>query len=829
MSDDYKTEFLDILDNESSFLILARGNDNLESLQKVCTQREDLGCLTIRYSYKFDRTESFESLRNTLIFALIRDLQDIVRGTSENIREIRQSNPKLLNRWQEWLRSDSNFLTLLPVTEIEDAQITVNRFLRFLWDPKFLPKLNHLVIFAEIGKFSQDIAVWEKWATELQEYKPPERLGFVLSGLPEKFKVFSNIHEIDLPPTSPREDSSVKFKSGSASSDRPTDEDYLGFQPYAEGLAGLLLHSKTQPPLTIGIYGRWGQGKSSFMEMIDRALVEQVYRLKYEKNKRQYFGKFVKNQGFQRLFRKLFRPWKWEEAKDITQEILEWDLERNQENVNLADFEKKWQEEKINSDRKKKWWQKIKQSICQDLIIIHFDAWQYEDAQQIWAGLAHNITQEIEEKLSWFNRRISLPIQYTAKHRAWGFLKISINFLLFFIFSFSLAFSLTNQICKSFNRESEICQKFNNANQHNNTQLPWALSFASLICFVVWERYQNGFEAIETVSERISSYMSLPNYRKQMGYQHQVINDLKFLCNYLHNTFKVNCKLVVFIDDLDRCSEENIIEILQAIHLILAESKFFVFLGIDTEMIERAIWSYYRKNQFAEPLPPNFPESYLKKIIQLSFNLPKSVSDHQRYQLIESLFSHESQQKLRELQERENILEQKEIVINLNLVSRPEADKTSKKNGEVEDTPEELKAFEDYQKFIPDNPREMKRLVNIHRLIKIMLRGRISSWLPDKQRKLVKWLIFCTKWSNLVDRALDIAKEKTTPQNQDQCILKNFKKNETSKELIESINLPPKDSLELIKFIDQEPADPLFPEDIQKFELATKVTRMIRE
>lgn len=57
-----------------------------------------------------------------------------------------------------------------------------------------------------------------------------------------------------------------------------------------------------------------------------------------------------------------------------------------------------------------------------------------------------------------------------------------------------------------------------------------------------------------------------------------------------------------------------------------------------------------------------------------------------------------------------------------------------------------------------DNPREIKRLVNVHRLVKIILQREGITWPAERQRKLVKWLIFCARWPELIDDLLAEAK-----------------------------------------------------------------------
>ena len=54
--------------------------------------------------------------------------------------------------------------------------------------------------------------------------------------------------------------------------DLPTEEDTLDFKPYVETLIDVCKTAST--PLTIGVFGTWGSGKTSLMKMVKKGLPE---------------------------------------------------------------------------------------------------------------------------------------------------------------------------------------------------------------------------------------------------------------------------------------------------------------------------------------------------------------------------------------------------------------------------------------------------------------------------------------------------------------------------------------------------------------------------
>ena len=267
----------------------------------------------------------------------------------------------------------------------------------------------------------------------------------------------------------------------------------------------------------------------------------------------------------------------------------------------------------------------------------------------------------------------------------------------------------------------------------------------------------------QPVSERVLAYIRRPDYREQMGYQHKVLDDVKFVRRRLCGG-RPQPRVFVFIDDLDRCSADTIIEILQAINLILGESDFYVVLGIDTEMIYRAITEAYRAADGGAPLGRRFAETYLQKIIQMPFHLPETPDD-QRRSFVADMFSVPPREDTSGNDGAVTVLpdgKQGKLQWDRQALGDPGLGAPVR----VQDTAPELKAFIDFLPDLSDNPREIKRLVNMHRFVKIVLQDQGRRAPTDKdQRKLVKWLIFCDRWPDLIDEALGFALDKPGSEN----------------------------------------------------------------
>ena len=99
-------------------------------------------------------------------------------------------------------------------------------------------------------------------------------------------------------------------------------------------------------------------------------------------------------------------------------------------------------------------------------------------------------------------------------------------------------------------------------------------------------------------------------------------------------------RIVLYIDDLDRCPPARVVEVLEAVHLILALPLFVVVLAVDPRWLLQSLRLHYSEllddsGQLEEEWRST-PLNYLEKIIQIPFTL-RPMGDAGTAALVSSL------------------------------------------------------------------------------------------------------------------------------------------------------------------------------------------------
>ncbi len=142
-----------------------------------------------------------------------------------------------------------------------------------------------------------------------------------------------------------------------------------------------------------------------------------------------------------------------------------------------------------------------------------------------------------------------------------------------------------------------------------------------------------------TLAEFIQSRLDSGFYENQLGPMHQVEKDIGELSEGL--TFDTGAfppsdqaaieaemkkvfprgpaRVILFIDDLDRCPPSRVVEVLEATQLLLKTPLFVVVLGLDTRYATRALEKEYKEILQHDGDPSGM--DYIEKIIQIPYRV----------------------------------------------------------------------------------------------------------------------------------------------------------------------------------------------------------------
>ena len=143
-----------------------------------------------------------------------------------------------------------------------------------------------------------------------------------------------------------------------------------------------------------------------------------------------------------------------------------------------------------------------------------------------------------------------------------------------------------------------------------------------------------GRQLIRFLRERASA----EDYRRHLGLVSLVRKDFEQLSKLLIDVPSEGGELpkidriVLYIDDLDRCRADRVIEVLEAVHLLLAFPLFAVVVAVDPRWLRQSLLDHYprllggaedekansRQRSVGRPATP---QDYLEKIFQVPFNL----------------------------------------------------------------------------------------------------------------------------------------------------------------------------------------------------------------
>lgn len=316
-------------------------------------------------------------------------------------------------------------------------------------------------------------------------------------------------------------------------SDKETSEDLLGYTVHSSLLKSVITNEKNLP-ITVGLYGDWGLGKSSILKILEKQLEEDG-----------------------------------------------------------------------------------------DAVVVYFDGWTFEDFDDAKMALIQGIVDALEKNQKFIPKAETTLQKFKDQFSK---LKNSINWMR--LLKFSVKGIVPVATAAVTGGVSMIIPTLLSAIKENRDDLSNILSE---------ENAENFLRETLCSEDKEKKYTAVREFRKDFE---KLIEDSK------------QGKIVVLIDDLDRCLPRHIIDNLEAIKLFLNVPGTAFVIAADKYIVSNAIKSEYKEIiQAASEDRPNLGDSYMEKFIQLPYTIPtlspKEVETYVTLLFCQSILNKESFDKVR--------------------------------------------------------------------------------------------------------------------------------------------------------------------------------------
>jgi hypothetical protein len=495
-------------------------------------------------------------------------------------------------------------------------------------------------------------------------------------------------------------------------SDVWTAHDDLEYELYADAIVAFIVDDRTRAPLTIGIKAPWGGGKTSLMRMIRRRLDPNTepMPLHGEKTSGSYKpspdGLDSADEAHLKV-NEFLRYTRWKSPEQAAQR-LEPDL-------------------LVPAERTTIW----------------FNAWKYQSGEQLWAGLAYAIVSQLERRMrplererfwaSLYVRRIHPGVIRRGIYRTLG--------------TRLLPWALTALAGGLVAAAGAV--------------IPGAAVGGTALVGAVarWFRFLR-----EDVAATSPGLVRDPGYEGKLGFLHLVDEDMQRILAVARAT--PERPLVVFVDDLDRCSYTTVAQVIEALNVFLAgdfENCIFV-IAMEPDLVAAQIHVAYEKlfSRLEAGRAGDLGWRFLEKMVQLPVALPPpSRVGVDRY--VDSILGAVAEARVesetadlddnaKEVKEIEKLFNEENVATAADV--RPALDRvreraeqaaplTTRQKAAIrkvgrkefaqrltEQDPEIRRMLRRLAGELPPNPREIKRFINVFRFYALIQYWREDAGLP---------------------------------------------------------------------------------------------------
>lgn len=448
---------------------------------------------------------------------------------------------------------------------------------------------------------------------------------------------------------------SENYKSGIVLSDKSSDNDLLSREMYANILARHIVKKNVQTPLNIGIFGEWGEGKSSFLNLMESKLND----------------------------------------------------------LNNKDY----------------------RHMCESHIV-RFNAYEYNEKNKIWSSILSKLFQEFEE-----SEKVCGSIKYACKKICDSFKQnialyiINIIIIVLTLFWFSSIVKFDGSMSIMIDEGWKIIGVVPSIMFLTNVFIPFIKKQMSIL---------------QPISETIISRFKSPNFKNKLGFRENIKSSLDDLLKVWINS--EDERIVIFVDELDRCSSATVAEFFDALQLFLSVEGITVVLSVNYKTVCYSLAehnSHFFNSDVKKREEMEFGIHYLEKYISIPIHLSRNDS----YEMfIDEVF---------DIINGSDKIPNNKVDFNKLFEENNDEDESKKSDLKTFTVSEEdliNKIINWVNKFRYITPREVKNIINTLVIAKDVCVLSNKKALYDENvvfKKFIKWFLFQYFNRNLADRLIE--------------------------------------------------------------------------
>ncbi|CAH1251745.1 NKPD1 [Branchiostoma lanceolatum] len=437
------------------------------------------------------------------------------------------------------------------------------------------------------------------------------------------------------------------------------ERDPLGHMVSAHTIADIIMDRNTEMPLTVGVFGGFGSGKSAFHAAVKKEVLKRTSHVQHYKKKIDEQGVFKKKKKkkeaknlleridfyvillcytglvagtiasglkFPSAFYYLlagtitavfpiglyFREYLGRAARLVATRLPGlfnksspmYHILRTYLDVPVKPLD----QEIVKEDPERR----------TDVIWVDFNAWVFSGCNVLWAGIVTRLCDEVEAHVGAQNVRLFRSIQAKAEAAAaQPAQRILLPKWFRLLAMVVVGAGLAAMAAVGIDLEAVSQGEFPAG----------VLPLVPLLMGVLAKGKSAvtfGRSMVKSQSDNITSLMARPGFAEQLGFMSEVkkeVQTVKSLLAYLERTTNIRYRIVVVVDDLSDCQEDRVVGVLQALKVLLSDedANIISILNINPRQVVKCLEASLK--QLEDPDTSGY--RYLNEIVNFSVCLPE--------------------------------------------------------------------------------------------------------------------------------------------------------------------------------------------------------------